>query len=226
MKRLLSILAIILVLCLMWQSSWATNAYITDFLKVTLRTGPSTENKIIAVLYSGQIVEVLNSEGDWSYVRLLEGGMSEKKEGWMLSQYLITRQPWELIAKSLKKENTLLKENEKKLTQALNQQKDLKIKLQENTEAFNKLKKEYESLSKGSTGYLKLKEKYDKAQSILETAQKDVQRLTEENKKLESLQSHKWFLTGALVLLSGLIIGLLIGRKQKKRKTPFYSIPG
>lgn len=225
MKRLLSILAIILVLCLMWQSSWATNAYITDSLKVTLRTGPSTENKIIAVLYSGQIVEVLNSEGDWSYVRLLEGGMSEK-EGWMLSQYLITRQPWELIVKSLKKENTLLKENEKKLTQALNQQKDLRIKLQDNTEAFNKLKKEYESLSKGSTGYLKLKEKYDKAQSILETAQKDVQRLTEENKKLESLQSHKWFLTGALVLLSGLIIGLLIGRKQKKRKKPFYSIPG
>lgn len=135
MKRIPFILAVILGLCFIGQSSWATNAYITDSLKVTLRTGPSTENKIIAVLSSGQPVEVLNSEDDWSYVRLLEGGTTEKK-GWMLSRYLITRFPWELQAKLLKKENARLKENEKKLTQALNQQKDLQ----------NKASKQYRSI--------------------------------------------------------------------------------
>jgi len=44
---------------------------VTDSFKVTLRTGPSSENKIIAMPSSGQPVKVLDSRGNWSHLRLL-----------------------------------------------------------------------------------------------------------------------------------------------------------
>jgi hypothetical protein len=36
------------------QQGWADKAYVTDSFEITLRTGPSNENKIIAMLFSGR----------------------------------------------------------------------------------------------------------------------------------------------------------------------------
>jgi SH3 domain protein len=54
----------------------------------------------------------------------------------------------------------------------------------------------------------------------LDGMQKNVRSLADENQRLKSSQQHKWFLIGALVLLCGLLIGLMIGRKQRSRR--FY----
>jgi len=188
MNRVQFISGIILGVCLMVQSSWATKVYVTDSFKVTLRTGPSTQNKIIAMPSSGQPVEILDSSEDWSYVRLLGHGEGNK-EGWMLSRYLVSRLPWEMQARSLREENVRLKEKltpiEKKLSEAVHRE--------------------------GTT------------RSTLETTQKEVQKLTRENEQLSSSQRTKWFALGALVLLCGLIIGLVVGRQQKKRRSSSYS---
>ena len=71
MNRLSFILVVILGLCLIRETSWATRAYITDSFEITLRTGPSSQNKVIAMPASGEAVEILNSQDDWSNVRLL-----------------------------------------------------------------------------------------------------------------------------------------------------------
>ncbi len=188
MKRLQLILGVILGLCLIGQSSLAEETYVTDSFKVTLRTGPSIENKVIGMLPSGQPVEVLDSDGDWSYVRLLGPG-ARNKEGWMLSRFLVNRPPWEMQTKSLKEENIQLKEKlshiEKKLSEAADRE--------------------------GVTRH------------ALESAQKEVQRFAEENQKLRSSQKNYSFAMGALVLLFGLMIGLVIGRQQKKRRSSLYS---
>jgi len=187
MNRPHFILGVILVMCLIAQSAWAAKTHVTDSFEVTLRTGPSTENKVIAMLSSGQPVEVLDSQGDWSHVRLLGSGVSNK-EGWMLSRFLVNRLPWEAQARSLKEENIQLKEKltriEKKLTDAVRQEKA--------------------------------------ARSTLETIQKGVQTLTKENEGLRSSQKNRWFATGALVVLCGLLIGLVIGRQQKKRRSSVH----
>lgn len=225
MYRFQFILGIVLALCLMSQWSWAEKAYVTDSFRITLRTGPSVENKIIAMLPSGQPLEVMDSLGDWSHVRLLESGESSK-EGWVLSRFLITRLPWEMRASSLIEENTGLKEKvtplEKKLSDAVRGEQELAIKLQDVTEALQKLEKNYESLKQGAAGYLKLKATYTATRSKLEIIQKEIQGLTEENKKLRSTQRNKWFITGAAVLLCGLIIGLVLGRQQRKRRSSLY----
>lgn len=226
MKRRQFILGLTVGLCLMTQFSWATKAYVSDSFEITLRTGPSIENKIIAMPSSGQPFEVLGSEGDWSHVRMVKAD-GDSVEGWVLTRYVSTRLPWEVQAKTLSAENASLKEKlahvEKELNEATNRERDLTRQLKERSEALQRARADYDSLKSRAADYLKLEAAYTENRSTLQTAQADVQRLTEEIRKSRYSQRNRWFLTGALVLLVGLMIGLVIGRQQKRRRTSLYS---
>lgn len=222
MNKFRFILIITLGACFIGQSTWASKAYVTDSFEITLRTGPSIDNKIIAMPYSGQPVEVIESEGDWSHVRLLGRG-ENSVEGWLLSRYLVTRLPWKTQAATLKRENVWFKEElvrvKKELREVVGREEGLKEELQHSTGALGRLRRKYESLKQEATDYLKLKAAYDETRSSLEVSQKAVETLTKENERLSSSQRNIWFATGALVLLCGLLIGILVGRQQKKRRS-------
>ena len=49
-----------------------------------------------------------------------------------------------------------------------------------------------------------------------------VEALAHENEVLKSAQINNWFATGALVLLCGLMIGVVVGRQQRKRRSSLY----
>lgn len=220
MHRCQFIFAVIVGFCLITQQGWAEKAYVTDSFKVTFRTGPGVENKIISMLSSGQPVEVLDSLGEWSHVRLVESGESDK-EGWVLTRYLVSRLPWELRASSLIAENTRLKEEltlaQKKLIETGRREQGLAAELRKSTEALHGLEKKYESLKEGSAHYLDLKSSYDTTQSELASTRKEVERLVKETDRLKASERNTSFAIGALVLLTGLIVGVVIGRRQKKR---------
>ncbi len=224
MHRFRLILIITFGLCLISQPSWAEKAYVIDSLTITFRTGPSIENKIIANLSSGQALEVLGLQGDWSQVRLLKNGESGE-EGWVLSRYLITRQPWKMLADALSKENAQLKEDltvlEKKSSEAVRREQELATTLQKTAMSLNKLEKEHESLKNRSAEYLKLEAQYKATHSKLETIQREFEGITENYERLRSSQRNKWYMTGAGVLLFGLIVGLVLGRKQRKRQSSY-----
>jgi SH3 domain protein len=225
MKRLQIIVLIVLVLCVIGQSSWAAKAYVTDSFEITLRTGPSVQNKILTLIGSGEAVEVLESQEEWTHVRVL-GGREDAIEGWVLSRYLETRLPWKTQAESLKKENARLKEKlaqgENKWSKSMDVEQKLSKELGDKINALNRLKEKYESLKRGSAEYIKVKAAYDVTLSSLETAQGDVQGLTKENESLKSSQRNRWFAMGALVLLCGLMIGVVVGRQQRKRKSIYH----
>ena len=73
-----------IVLMCFSANGFAESLYVTDQLKLTLRSGPSTEHKILAVVESGQKVEMLEPGEDWSKVRTANG-----KEGYVLARYLM-----------------------------------------------------------------------------------------------------------------------------------------
>ena len=213
---------IILNLFLVNEPSASQKLYVTDIQRITLRTGPSLENKIIAFLFSGQALEVLERQGDWSRVRVSEDGAGTK-EGWVLNHYLIDRMPYKLQVESLMDENNRLKENlsptKQQLEESANREKMLSIKLQENEKTLHKLQEELETLKQDSSGYLNLKAEYDVAQSKLKNVVQQNEMLEAENGKLRVSERNKWFATGALVLLCGLILGLMFGRQQKRRSS-------
>jgi SH3 domain protein len=225
MKKYGYIILMISVSCLVAQNTWADRAYVTDFFEITLRTGPTAQHKVIAMPASGQAVEVLETQEDWSLVRLL-GKSQDDLEGWVRTRYLITRIPWKIQIEALNDENSRLREKigdvERQLSDITISKQNLTSDLQENNATLAKLKNDYEALKQDAKGYIELKTQYDAASASLKSIETTAQALTKENEELKSSHNIRWFATGALVLLGGLVIGLVLGSKQKKRKSLYY----
>ena len=201
------------------EQGWATKAYVTDSFEITLRTGPSNGNKIVAMLFSGRPLEVLDTRGEWSQVKVLDSD----KEGWVLSRYLVTRLPWEIQAKKLQEDsvslNSKLNRLQKEFADESQQRQGLAAELKQKTQELETLSKEYLELKKGAEGYLRLKTIYEATEKDLKTAQSELSKVTAENETLRSSQRNRWFLSGAAVLLCGLLIGGIVGRQQKKKRS-------
>jgi SH3 domain protein len=55
----------------------------------------------------------------------------------------------------------------------------------------------------------------------MKAAQAELSKITTENENLRSSEQNRWFLSGALVLLCGLLVGGIAGRQQKKRRSVY-----
>lgn len=220
MKTLsMMILGLLWVFGITHPASSATKAYVTDSFEITLRTGPSNENKITSMLFSGRPVDVLDTQGEWSRVKVLDSD----KEGWVLSRYLVTRLPWEVQARKLQEEiagmSAKLTRLDKESADQSQQRQGLASELKQKTEAFEVLSKDHMELKKGAEGYVRLKAIHEAAEKDLKSARDEINKLSAENEALRSSQQNGWFLSGALVLLCGLLIGGIVGRQQKKRRS-------
>jgi SH3 domain protein len=203
----------------------AEKVYVTDSFKVTCRSGPSTDHKIIRMLESGQQLEAVRAEAGWTLIKL-PSASGEIVEGWVLDRYLISRAPWKIQVEALKAENDSLK---KKLASIEGDWEGLKDAAERRGKDlatvrtnFEELQREYESLKSGASEYLDLKEQYANMKAEFEANMKKLQNLTEENRVLRSMERTKWFATGAVVLVCGLVIGLIFGRREKKRRSSYY----
>jgi len=207
--RLLLISAILLAaLC-----AHAETMYVSNIVKITLRTGPGTDHKILRMLPSGQQVDILSKEGDWSYVRLPEG-----LEGWLLARFISAEKPSSLILKALEKEHqTLLGEAERLQTENKDlamENSGLTAELAEVKERLAGVSKEFQTLKKESTDFLSLKSQYEKTNAALEEETRKAQVLHD----LLLERNIYLGLSGAGVLLLGFIIGLST-RKNKRRSS-------
>jgi SH3 domain protein len=185
---------------------YAERRYVVNTPKVTLRTGPGIDNKVVQMLESGQEVDVLEPGKDWSRVLVIGG-----KEGWTLSRFISSEMPSDLLLKSLtqKHENLFahaagLEEENKQLTAELADIKD----------ALSRMSNEYSNLKKESVDFLILKAKYEKANLELSFQTNKVRELNE-----TLLQRNiNIGLLGAGILLCGFIIGFST-KKQRRRSS-------
>jgi SH3 domain protein len=199
------------------NAALADTMYVSDVLKLTVRDGKGTGEKIIAVVQSGQTVEVLQPEDEWALVRLDDG-----KEGWVLNRYLTGKITNNIKLKLLKKkhktlvaQSTTLLEEKVKLK---DENKKFKTELDKVQKEAEELKMSYEALKTESADYINLKSKYTKTASQLSEYTEKSELLEKELTKLEFRQTVRWLLTGAGVLLLGFLIGFS-ARRQHRRTT-------
>jgi SH3 domain protein len=125
-------------------------------------------------------------------------------------------------AENLAEENASLKEKlgeiEKKWRESSDRAQELQENLEETSEDLKRVQADFDSLRKESSDFLKLKQEHETAMSNLKTAQDAVQRLTKENEILEYSRTARWLLAGALIFVVAWFIGLIIGRREKKRR--------
>jgi len=200
-------------------------AYVSDSFKITFRTGPGVDYKIIGFLYSGDVVEVLSSEGQWTKVKPMSSKYNNST-GWVLNRFLMKRKPFKALLDKANKENFKLKETisklQSQLEEKISQEKILEKQLNDIVHQYKELKNKYEELKKGSSNYLKLRSEYKKAEIHTKNIEYEIAKLKKENDYLKKSQAHRWFLMGAFVLFSGIILGLILGRKQRKKKSLYY----
>lgn len=225
-KRYLFLTAVVWVVLLGFiQVTWAETAYVSDSFKITFRSGPGATHRIISMLSSGQALEVLERGDEWARVRL-GANTDSPQEGWVMTRYLIDRRPWEMQAEAYRAETGRLKERivvlQEKLKDTEKMQEELTAKLNETTRGLDQVQAEYAALKEGSAEYLALKNKHEETLAKLKTARDDYAALNEDYKKLSYSERNTWFAIGAGILVFGLVFGMILGRREKKRRARLY----
>ncbi len=223
MKKIALVMVVVGVWVLSSHICWAERAYVTNSSKITLRGGPSTNDKIITMLTQDTPVEIKETQSGWSRVRVLG---DDGYEGWIVNSFLTTEVPCKFQAEGLKAENVRLKERvekiEKEWSASSGEKELMSDRLEKALSELNTLKTKYESLKQASGSVLELQESHAKTLKDLQEARTTLETLQKENMVLKSSQRNRWFLTGAVVLLVGLIFGLIMGRQQRKRRSSYY----
>ena len=189
--------------------------YVSDILKLTLRTGPSTENKILAVIESGQMLNIVKFGDEWSQAQLPDG-----KEGWVLTRYLTPDETNNIKLERLEAKHknlmiqaaALLEENNKLKAES----QKLRIDFETNKKQMTKAQTDYETLKTEVTEFLTLKSKYENAASQLAEQTAKADKLEDQLTKLELSYHIKWFLAGSGVLVVGFLIGFSTKRQRRR----------
>jgi SH3 domain protein len=184
--------------------------YVNDVIKVTLRAGPGYDHKILAVLNSGDQVQLIERGKDWSRVRIPEG-----PEGWMATRLLTEEEPNILKIRRLEAQladrstgdpgpdTTALEAEIQRLKNALAEARaEMEAVRQANGAVENpRPPRVNESQAEARTRIQELENRLSECQARLED-----QTLT---------AGIRWFLAGAGVLLFGLLIGMKFRRRQR-----------
>lgn len=197
--RIIQLVSWILILA-STQSTFAQTRYVTDEFEIMLRTGQSGRHEILRQLKSGTAVTVLEPGANYTKVRLASG-----IEGWVLSRYL-SNQPSgrDRIAAYQKKYDDLKSSFDKKIEQE-------KVALNNEISRLKRIAKKP----------LELQRENDQLKAQLEEEKQAYLALQAESEILKSpYKDRQWFVTGALVVVGSMLLGILLTRIswQKRKK--------
>jgi len=207
-----TILAVLLVAA---SAAAQETLFVTDQLRITVRSGPSTGNKVTAMAETGDKMTLLGSKPDgWSLVRLPDG-----KEGWALTRFLQKERPAKLRLAELDPTN---KDQARRLEQMHEENQSLSKNLSETEAKLAELQTRYEKLSADASDVMTLKARHQKLQAQFDAQSKQNTELVVENKSLKFSSNLKWFLAGAGVLIVGWLMGLALHRRKKRWNSSMY----
>lgn len=216
---------IFLALCLLLLASgaFAETRYVVDQIVITLRSGQSNQHQILRTLPSGTKMELLETGEKYSRVQLADG-----TEGWVLSQY-ITATP---IAKQrlataqrkladLESQNTRLKKELSTLNRKEGEVSGQYAKLKKQDK---KLTEELNRLRRVAAKPLQLENENTRLKKELLDLENEHELVQQENQILRDSGDREWFLTGAGVIILGIILGLIAPSLRPRKKSSWGSL--
>lgn len=195
--------------------SVAETKYVSEDFEITMRTGPGTDRKILALVPSGRAVEVMQSGEEWSRIRLGNG-----KEGWVLSRYLTGQLPTAIKLERLENSYAEVIEKSKALQEKLDSlstdNRSVGNELDEAQKTLKKVQASYDALRKDSADFLKLKKTYEKNLKELNEARENAEKFESERNRLANSQLLEGVLYGGGLVIIGFIAGFIM-KKPKRR---------
>lgn len=180
--------------------SFAETVYVRGVMKITMRTGPGTHHKIIDMVSTGDSLEIVENGRDWTRVRNPEG-----KEGWVLTRFITREVP-------MKHQVVALEEKNKELTALLEKIRAENQDFEATRKKLAVIEDAYNRLKKKSADFLALEAAHKKMTQAF-NRQKDRINTLESRLGKEDI---KWFLSGAGILLVGIILGVSTRRKKQR----------
>jgi len=207
---------IILLLCAVYGSqAFAATRYVSDELRITLRSGAGSQYKILDTLTTGTRVDVLATQGEkWARVRTPEG-----QEGWVLSQYLMDHPAAQDQLAAARKEVDSLQEKNDSLLQKLSDTQATLDQTQSTVQSLQGTKAELSGkLDKAQEG-LQQYEETQKLKKQVVDLKRTIQELQTEKEQLADRTRHDWFLVGGGVMLTGMLLGIIVTRIRWRRRS-------
>jgi SH3 domain protein len=191
-----SIIAALCGLILFPAVGLGKSVYVKDTSEALVRTGPSLANKILVVLKPGQEVSLVREEGDYYVVTAPNG-----TQGYVL-KYLMTDQSSAEVRLQELEQKTQQRIQELE-TRTQGQEKEI-VALREERNLLEDARKQAEGMA-GQQAEL-------------------VSQLQAQQKAVQAQEAIRWFLSGAGVLLIGMLLGWLWGARGRRARRSGLSL--
>jgi SH3 domain protein len=198
------------------------SVWVSDQFEVTLRTGPSTSNAIERMIPSGAELELLEQDAESGYSRVVTSGGTE---GWVLNRYLMSepaaREQLAILTQQLTDANAEGTSMQSQLASIRGESEAAQTRIGELEQGNADLQTELEKIRRTAANVLAIDKQNMNLQQQLTDAEITVSILEQENDQLNSRTTRNWFITGALVLSAGILLGLLLPRMTWSRKSRY-----
>ena len=203
-------------------AAYGEPVWVSDQFEIMLRTGPSTNNAIELMLRSGTELEFLEEDVESGYSRVITSGGTE---GWVLSRYLMgepgAREQLVTLTQQLNvasTEGTSMGSQLSSIT-AEYEAANNRISALERDKAD--MQAEIDKIRRTAADVLAIDEQNMNLQQKLTDVEMTMSILEQENESLGSQTTRNWFITGALVLFGGVLLGLILPRMRWHKRSGY-----
>lgn len=174
--------------------------YVTDELEITIHRKMNLNSDVVAQLKSGTPVRVLKTNREEGYVMVTT---ENEKVGWTLETFLLDEPVGRQKYQALKKEYDQLRA-------------EFEIQLQERTAKLSAELKQVKNISKRP---LELQKENQQLRDLLEKERAQIENIKQENRAFKSIhKDRQWFVTGAIIAIGSLVLGLIITKIPWRRR--------
>ena len=222
MKTTIIAAATSLIGILMCQSAWSESVWVSDEFEVTLRTGPSTGNAIEIMISSGTELEALERDADTGYTRVQTRGGTE---GWVLTRYLMVepsaREQLQTLTGQLTDASSRGWSVNDQLAAIRSEYDTAERRIEELERDKTELQQELADIRRTAANALAVNDENTKLRDRLMDSDIRVDTLEQESRDLSDQCSRYWFMSGGLVLVIGMVLGLWLPRIQWQRRARY-----
>ena len=196
-----------------------TIRYVSDELKIPIRSGASDKHRILKFIRSGTALTVLETSGDGKYSHVKASG---GKSGWVLTADLMNvpsgRDRLAAAQKQFSESDTIIKDLKSTIAELKSELKQLKNEKGDLQNERTNLSNSLEDLKITAANPLSLSKKNKQLKKELDKVRQNEAMLEKDNQQLSSNVMQEWFVIGGAVSIGSLILGLILTRINWRKK--------
>ena len=197
------------------------SAWVTDQFEITMRNGKSNRQAIVRMLPSGTRVERLETDNEAGYARVRT---SSGAEGWVLTRYLLNTPPARVTLPGVQQQLARSEEQRQELGRPVTGTCKPRMQRSNSSSASPRTRgttssAELARIRSLSSKTVQIDAENRQLKQVLAETQQALDDAEAESRRLASRSNREWFVIGALVVMFGILVGLILPRIRWKKKS-------